>query len=119
MSKEDGSKISSIVVIIALVLMTAMSILVFIVSSGVQDDADRFTQIADKYNKLVDLADEDVQEILQEDIIKHEAAFSLLQDVYALNDQYKKMKEYNVSHPGAYVQQDFDEISIEVIGKIR
>ncbi|MBD3229703.1 MAG: hypothetical protein GF329_16095, partial [Candidatus Lokiarchaeota archaeon] len=42
-----------------------------------------------------------------------------MQDVYALNDQYKAMKAYNISNPGTYMQQDFDEVSMEVVSKIR
>ncbi|TFF88405.1 MAG: hypothetical protein EU549_03115, partial [Promethearchaeota archaeon] len=119
MSEKEKVSISMIIVIIAIVLMTAMSVLIFIVSSGVQIDAADFAETSQKYDSLVDLADTDVQAVLQEDSIKHEAAFSLLQEVYVLNDKYKEMKAYNTSNPGTYTQQDFDEVSMEVVSKIR
>ncbi|TFF95746.1 MAG: hypothetical protein EU547_07200 [Promethearchaeota archaeon] len=119
MSKENNSKMATIIIVAAIVIMTAMSIWIFLTASKVQSDSAAFAETSQKYDNLVDLAVEDIQGILQEDSIKHEEAYSLLQDVYSLNDQYKSMKEYNQTNPGAYSQQDFDEISMEVVSKVR
>ncbi|MHA1230650.1 MAG: hypothetical protein ACTSRP_12095 [Candidatus Helarchaeota archaeon] len=119
MSKNNNSKTTTILVIIAIVVIAGLSIGIFIIGSNVQMDADRFSETARQFNNYIDLANNDIQAILQEDSIKHKAAFSLLQDVYALNNQYKEMKAYNQTNPGTYTQLDLDEISMEVISKVR
>ncbi|MHA1268428.1 MAG: hypothetical protein ACTSPY_01455 [Candidatus Helarchaeota archaeon] len=119
MSKNNDSKTITIIVIIAIVIITGLSIGIFVISSGVQMDADRFSEISQQFSNYIDLANDDIQAIIQEDSTNHEAAYSLLQDVYTLNNQYKEMKAYNQTNPGTYTQLDLDEISMEVISKVR
>ncbi len=101
-------------------LITAMSIGIFvIISSWLQVESTEYSTTADMLNNFRDLAETDVQIILEEDSAKYETAYSYLNDLYLLNDQYGAMVDYNSTHPLNYTQLDFDEVKIEFTLKMR
>ena len=119
MSKEKP-KVLEIVVAISIIFITLMSIGVFVIMSGfVSTTSQRFAENAEILNQFGDLVETDVQTILQEDSAKYETALSNLYDLYSLNDQYRAMINYNITHPANYTQIDFDEIKMEFNIKMR
>lgn len=97
-----------------------MSLGIFVLmSSWLHDVSTRYTETSEILNNFGDLAEADIQIILQEDSAKYETAYSYLNDLYFLNDQYLAMVEYNITHPFNYKQQDFDEVKIEFNLKMR
>ena len=88
-----------------------MSISIFVITSTwLQSSSGRFVQRAEVLANFGDLAEADIQIILQEDSSKYEAAYSYLMELYSLNDLYLSMVAYNATHPLNYTQQDFDEV---------
>ncbi len=97
-----------------------MSIGIFVImSSWLQVNSTRYVETSEILNNFGELADTDIQIILQEDSAKYETAYSYLNDLYFLNDQYKVMVEYNKTHPFNYTQQDFDEVKMKFTLKMR
>ncbi len=100
--------------------MTVMTIGIFVVmSTWVQNCSSRYSETVEILNNFADLAENDIQAILSEDGTKYGTAYTYLQDLYILNDQYQSMKQYNQTHPGNYTQQDFDDVAIEFTSKMR
>ncbi|MHA1210981.1 MAG: hypothetical protein ACTSSH_00840, partial [Candidatus Heimdallarchaeota archaeon] len=85
------------VIIISIVFISAMSIGIFVVmSSWLHDSATRYSETSEILDSFGDLAEADIQIILQEDAAKYETAYSCLTEIYFLNNQYEAMVEYNV-----------------------
>ena len=118
MSNEEV-KPYSIVIILIIVVISAMSVGIFVImSSWIQKDATRFAKTAEILNNYKDLAESDIQTVLSEDSGKYEIAYSYLNDLYILNDQYKTMEEMNETGQINYTQQDFDEVKMEFTSKM-
>ena len=108
------------VVIISIVLITLFSFgILVIMSSWLQTESTRLLETTEVLDNFGSLADTDIQVILQEDSAKYETAYSNLNELYALNDKYQAMIDYNQTHPLNYTQQDFDEVKIDFTVKMR
>ncbi len=108
------------VVIISVVLITIFSFgILIIMSSWLQGESTRLLETTEVIDNFGNLVDADIQVILQEDSAKYETAYSNLNELYALNDKYKAMIDYNQTHPLNYTQQDFDEVKIDFTVKMR
>ncbi|MBK5112735.1 MAG: hypothetical protein JJE41_03840 [Candidatus Heimdallarchaeota archaeon] len=104
----------TIIVIVSIVLITLMSIGILItMSSWLQGESTRLTEKTEVIENFSNLADTDIQVVLQEDSAKYETAYSRLNELYTLNDKYLAMIDYNVTHPNNYTWQDFDAVKIE------
>jgi hypothetical protein len=100
--------------------MTALSIGIFVIMSGwLQTDYQRYSEISNFLNEFGDLAESDIQTILQEDVTKYGTAYQYMNDLYILNDLFQTMELYNATHPFNYTQQDFDEVAMEFTSKLR
>ena len=120
MSKEKNEgKLFPIIIIVSIIIMSGMSVGIFILSNNLQDERTRYSETSEILSNLLDLADIDVQSVLQDDGAKHETAYSYLQDLYVLNELYESMVLYEESHPGNYSQQDFDAVAMEFTAKLR
>ncbi|TET32065.1 MAG: hypothetical protein E3J70_01265 [Candidatus Heimdallarchaeota archaeon] len=108
------------VVIISIVLITLFSFgILIIMSSWLQGESTRLMETSEALDNFGNLADADIQVILQEDSAKYETAYSNLNELYALNDKYQAMIDYNQTHPQNYTQQNFDEVKIDFTVKMR
>lgn len=115
MSKEKP-KIHIILVLIFIILITFLSIGILIVmSSSLLEEGKRYTETADFFDNMATIADNEIQTILQEDTTKYEVTYSYLNDLYYLNEKYNFMLDYNVTNPGSYTQQQFDEVKMEFV----
>lgn len=110
----------TIIIIVSIVLVTIFSIGILVIMSGwLQTESTRLTEATEVLDNFGTLADIDIQVILQEDSAKYETAYSYLNDLYSLNDQYHAMIDYNLTHPLNYTQLDFDEVKIDFTVKMR
>lgn len=101
----------TVVVIISIILITIMSISILIfMSTRLQGNSTEFTEITEVLDNYRDLAELDIQAILQEDSTIYEITYSDLNELYTLNDKYQIMIDYNMTNPLNYTQQDFDEL---------
>jgi len=117
---KEKTKPYLIVILISIILLTAMSIGVFVIfGTMIRDESTRYSITADKLDNFGSLAEADIQIILEEDSVKYDTAYSYLNDLYSLNGHYMAMLEYNVTHPLNYTQQDFDEVKMEFTIKMR
>ncbi len=117
---NDKPKPYLIVVIISIIFITLMSIGIFVIMSGwIQKTTTRYTEASIVLDNFGDLAETDIQMILQDDSAKYEVAYSQISELYYLNDLYIEMIEYNLTHTNNFTQQDFDEIKIEFTLKMR
>ncbi len=108
------------VIIISIIIISVMSISIFsLISTTVQTQSTRHSTTADMLNNFGNLAEIDIQVILEEDSAKYETAYSFLNDLYLLNDQYIAMVEYNETHAFNYTQIDFDEVKMEFTLKMK
>ncbi|MHA1121935.1 MAG: hypothetical protein ACTSPC_03905, partial [Candidatus Heimdallarchaeota archaeon] len=105
---------------ISIVLITLFSFgILIIMSSWLQGESTRLMETTEVLDNFGNLAVTDIQVILSEDSAKYETAYSNLNDLYALNDKYQAMIDYNITHPNNYTQQDFDEVKIDFTTKMR
>jgi len=110
----------TIIVIISIVLITLMSIgILIIMSSWLQGESTRLTETTEVLESFSELAETEIEIILQEDSSKHEIVYANLQELYTLNDMYQAMIAYNLTHPNNYTQLDFDEVKIDFTVKMR
>ncbi len=113
---SNGNKESNflaIIMVLIILVMTGMSVYIFVLSSNLQDSRKNYTLFSERYSTFADLLDSDIQAILQEDGAKYEISYSYLQDLAILNNLYSSMLQYNQSHPGNYTQQDFDQVAMD------
>jgi hypothetical protein len=82
-------------------------------STRLQGNSTEFTEITEVLDNYRDLAELDIQAILQEDSTIYEITYSDLNELYTLNDKYQVMIDYNMTNPLNYTQQDFDEVKMD------
>ncbi len=107
------------IIILAIIIMTAMSIGIFMIEQNVQKSKIEYTRASEEFNNLLNYVEFDIQSILQDDGTKYGTSYSYLQDLYILSNLYTQMEEYNITNPGNYTQQDFDEIEMEFASTLR
>lgn len=118
--KEEKVKPYLIVVIITIILIAALSIAIMGISTSmVQTKSTKYAETLENIENFVDLAEDDIEIILQEDSSRYEIAYSYLTDLYYLNDKYSTMIDYNITHPKNYTQFDFDELKNDFLLKLR
>lgn len=111
---KEKVKPYTIITLVSIILVTAMSIGVFVVMTGwVQKTNSSYSETAEVLNTFGTMVEADIQIILEEDAGKYDTAYSYLSDIFMLNKLYFEMVEYNQTHPFNYTQQDFDEVKIE------
>ena len=117
---QEKPKPYTFIVIMSIILITILSVgIIVIMASWLQGATLRFSGTSETLTDFGNLAETDIQIILQEDSAKYETAYSCLNDLYSLNERYTEMLDYNVTHPFNYTQQDFDDVKIEFTSKMK
>ncbi len=109
-SKEKPKGYSTIA-LITIILITFLSVgILIIMSSSLLEEAQRYSETADIFDNVGNIAETEIQTILQEDTTRYESAFAKVNDLLFYNDKYYSMIQYNETFPASYSQKEFDEI---------
>ncbi len=102
-------------VVLLIAIMTVLSITVFAINGEASKKYKYYSETAEKFNHLYELADSDIQGLLQLDSTKYDLALAYLYDLFSLNNQYDMMEYYYTN----FTQQDFDAIEVEFTATLR
>jgi hypothetical protein len=120
MSKETkGVDPYAKLIILLVVVLTGVSVGVFVVNSPIQEATVRYSDAIEDLSTMANYIESDIQNLLQDDGVKLDTAYGYLQDLYVLNDLYDSMEDYNILHPDNYTQQDFDAVLMEFEAMLR
>ncbi len=117
--KNGEAKPYSKIIIVSILVITILSISIFVIFSQVQTAKIEYTKKAEKYSQALGFIETDIQNVLSDDGVKYDNAYSYLLDLYALNRLYQEMKDYNLLYPGNFTQQDLDTVAMEFTVNLR